>query len=203
MGVLRYRSRTQWREVTLLPRKCPGGFRKEHYAALNGDAKSGAVRSAKNRITGASTINQSPRHEQARKVMPVVVNPSLMRLALGKPSISIAGSCSRDHQLPISAAGRHNLRDVVNLAQRSQQEDDLAAAPPKAVAFLFRDLDVLLSFLAYPVAQRRNLRTTNIIESCLSEVRPRDEAHDMLQQLGYERPVPNGSDAAESPGWRN
>jgi putative transposase len=93
----------------------------------------------------------------------------------------------------------HKLRNVANLLKRSQQEECLAeakliyqaetrleatkrfwswarkwrAGAPKAVECLEKDLEELLSFLACPAAQRRKLRTTNIIERCFREVRRR------------------------------
>ena len=47
------------------------------------------------------------------------------------------------------------------------------ATAPKAVACLRQDLDELLTFLDFPIAQRVKLRTTNVIERCFREVRRR------------------------------
>ncbi|MGH2669862.1 MAG: IS256 family transposase, partial [bacterium] len=47
------------------------------------------------------------------------------------------------------------------------------ATAPKAVACLRADLEELLTFLDFPVAQRVKLRTTNVIERCFREVRRR------------------------------
>lgn len=93
----------------------------------------------------------------------------------------------------------HKLRNVANLLKRNQQDECLAeakliyeaktrreavrrfwvwtrkwrAVAPKAVECLEKDIEELLSFLACPVAQRRKLRTTNVIERCFREVRRR------------------------------
>ena len=93
----------------------------------------------------------------------------------------------------------HKLRNVANLLKRSQQEECLAEAKliyqaetraaaikafwswarkwrepaPKAVACLEKDIEDLLSFLSCPPAQRRKIRTTNVIERCFREVRRR------------------------------
>ena len=48
-----------------------------------------------------------------------------------------------------------------------------AGRAPRAVACLHQDLDELLTFLAFPEAQRVKLRTTNVIERCFREVRRR------------------------------
>ncbi len=77
-------------------------------------------------------------------------------------------ACLQQAKTIYQAATRREA--VARFHQWAQRWERLA---PQAVACLRVDLDELLTFLAFPEAQRVKLRTTNVIERCFREVRRR------------------------------
>lgn len=55
---------------------------------------------------------------------------------------------------------------------------------PKAVRCLERDLDDLLTFLDFPEAHRKKIRTTNVIERSFREVRRRARTMSCFNNFG-------------------